>query len=163
MLHATGYMISVILDNIRSVYNVGSVFRTADGAGVSRIYLCGVTPTPTDRFGRARKDLAKVALGAEETVSWEHVLATLAAIEKCKQDGIRVVAVEQDSRAKDFASHSIEGDTAFVFGEETKGLSKEILDACDDIIEIPMHGQKESLNIATAAGIILFCLKETKK
>lgn len=149
----------VILDNIRSVYNVGSVFRTADGAGVSKIYLCGVTPTPTDRFGRARKDLAKVALGAEETVPWEHVPTTLAAIEKCKQDGVRVVAVEQDSRAKDFASFSAEGDTAFVFGEETKGLSKEILDACDDVIEIPMHGKKESLNVATAAGIILFNIR----
>jgi len=149
-------MVSVILDNIRSVYNVGSVFRTADGAGVSKIYLCGVTPLPTDRFERARKDLAKVALGAEKSVPWEHVATTAEAITTLKQKGTQIVAVEQDARAEDFKSFAPKGDTAFVFGEETKGLSKEILDACDDIIEIPMHGQKESLNVATAVGIILF-------
>lgn len=146
----------LILDNIRSVYNVGSIFRTCDAAGVSKIYLCGVTPAPIDRFGRARKDMAKVALGAEKNVPWEHVADTKVCIQNLKKENIRVVAVEQDARAENASAFSAPSPVAFVFGEETKGLQKDILDVCDDIIEIPMHGTKESLNVSVVVGIILF-------
>jgi tRNA G18 (ribose-2'-O)-methylase SpoU len=146
----------VILDNIRSTYNVGSIFRTCDGAGVSKIFVCGVTPAPVDRFGRVRKDIAKVALGAETSVPWEHVATTQEAIEKLKKENVRIVAVEQSEGAENFKKFSAPESVAFVFGEETKGLTQEILALCDDIIEIPMHGAKESLNVAVVAGIILF-------
>ncbi len=149
-------MVYVILDNVRSVHNVGSVFRTCDGAGVAKVFLCGITPTPLDRFGRVRKDVAKVALGAERAVSWEHVRDTLGCIEQLKHDGVTIVAVEQDTRAKNFKDFSASNPTAFIFGEETKGLSKDILEACDEVIEIPMCGEKESLNVSVAAGVVLF-------
>ncbi len=148
--------IFVILDNVRSVHNVGSVFRTCDAAGVSKIYLCGATPSPIDRFGRARKDLAKVALGAQNSVPWEHVPTTQEAIAMLKKEGVHIVAVEQDARAKNFKTFSYTAPTAFVFGEETQGLSKDILRVCDEVIEIPMRGRKESLNVSVAAGIVLF-------
>lgn len=155
----------VILDNIRSVHNVGSIFRTCDGAGVEKIFLCGVTPAPIDRFGRVRKDFAKVSLGAQHSVSWEHVASTREAIERLKKEGVHAIAVEQDARATPFLTFFKNSDisrmnrTAFVFGEETEGLSKEILDTCDGVIEIPMRGEKESLNVSVAAGIILFCVR----
>lgn len=146
----------VVLDNIRSVHNVGSLFRTCEGAGVSKLYLCGVTPSPKDRFGRIRTDIAKVALGTENLVPWEEVSDTATAILKLKQEGFVIVAIEQDARSKDFKTFVAKEKTAFVFGEETKGLSKEILDMCDEILEIPMLGEKESLNVSVSAGIILF-------
>ncbi len=147
---------SVILDNIRSVHNVGSIFRTADSAGVSKLYLCGTTPTPLDRFGRVRKDVAKVALGAEQTVPWEYMKTTAEAIEKVKSEGARVVAVEQSPNAISYKEFKQATNTAFVFGNETEGISKEVLAMCDTIVEIPMHGTKESLNVSVAVGIILF-------
>ncbi len=146
----------VVLDNIRSVHNVGSLFRTCEGAGVSKLYLCGVTPSPKDRFGRIRTDVAKVALGTENLVPWEEITDTKTCITKLKSEGYVIVAVEQDARSKDFKSFVQKEKTAFVFGEETKGLSYEILDMCDEILEIPMQGEKESLNVSVAAGIILF-------
>ena len=146
----------VILDNIRSVHNVGSLFRTCEGAGVSKLYLCGVTPSPKDRFGRVRSDIAKVALGTENLVPCEEITDTQTCITKLKSEGYVIVAVEQDARSKDFKSFVQKEKTAFVFGEETKGLSKEILDMCDEILEIPMQGEKESLNVSVSAGIILF-------
>jgi tRNA G18 (ribose-2'-O)-methylase SpoU len=148
--------IFVILDNIRSVHNVGSIFRTSEGAGVSKIYLCGVTPSPIDRFGRIRKDFAKVSLGTEKIISWESVSNTEDVIEKLKAEGVCVVAVEQDKCAKNIKEMLFSKPTAFVFGEETKGISKEILNKCDDIVEIPMYGTKESLNVSVVAGIVLF-------
>lgn len=146
----------VILDNIRSVHNVGSIFRTCDAAGVSKLYLCGVTPTPVDRFGRNRKDLAKVALGAEKNVTWEYVDTTNSVIEKLTRDGVRVIAVEQDPRSKPCTDISVQGPVAFVFGNEVGGVSDDVLAECDEVIEIPMKGKKESLNVSVAVGIILF-------
>ena len=146
----------VVLDNIRSVHNVGSLFRTCEGAGVSKLYLCGVTPAPKDRFGRDRSDLAKVALGTENIVPWEEASDTKTCITKLKNEGYVIVAVEQDARSKDFKTFEKKEKTAFVFGEETKGLTKELLDMCDEILEIPMQGEKESLNVSVSAGIILF-------
>lgn len=149
----------VILDNIRSVYNVGSIFRTCDAAGVSKIYLCGTTPTPIDRFGRARKDLAKVALGAETAVPWEHVSDTKEAISACKAEGGSVIAVEQAEDALDHRKLEVAGLVAFVFGNEVDGISQEIRNLCDQTIEIPMHGSKESLNVAVSVGVILFSMR----
>ena len=141
----------VVLHNIRSVYNVASVFRTADGAGVAKIYLVGVTPTPFDRFGNYRKDFSKVALGAEKTVKWEHFKNFGAVYKRLKSDGYEILAVEQDKRAIPYYSYKLNRDirqgtrdkietrlkatrymeeekTALVFGEETKGLPKSVLD-----------------------------------
>lgn len=146
----------VILDNIRSVHNVGSIFRTCDAAGVSKIYLCGTTPTPFDRFGRERSDIAKVALGAEKTVPWEYAENTADVVKRLKIEGFRLFGVEQYDGSIDYASVAYPKECAFVFGNEVDGVSLDVLVLCDEIIEIPMHGQKESLNVSVAAGIILF-------
>lgn len=150
----------VVLDNIRSIHNVGSIFRTADCAGVKKIYLCGTTPTPVDRFGRKRKDLAKVALGAEDSVSWKYFKTTEDAIKDLKSDKFEVVAVEQDKNSTNYLSYPLLSKTAFVFGREVEGVSTQILKQCDKIIEIPIYGKKESLNVSVTAGIILFCFLE---
>ncbi|HEY4526867.1 MAG TPA: RNA methyltransferase [Candidatus Paceibacterota bacterium] len=148
--------ISVLLHNIRSAHNVGSIFRTCDAAGVSRVYLTGYTPTPTDRFGRAQKDIAKTALGAERAVSWEYHKNPLAVIAKLHDEGRRIVAVEQNPHSIDYRKFQSKKPAVFIFGNEVRGISKSILNACDSIIEIPMHGKKESLNVSVAAGIVLF-------
>jgi len=148
--------IYLVLHNVRSTHNVGSILRTADGAGVERVYLCGCTPTPVDRFGRKRKDVAKVALGAEETVPWEQCVDTLALIVSLKEQGVRVVAVEQDERSIPYATLSLDQPIALVLGPEVEGLPQEVLDRCDTIVEIPMHGTKESLNVSVAAGVVLY-------
>ena len=147
--------ISVILHDIRSSENVGSIFRTADAAGVSRIYLTGYTPAPEDRFKRKNTKLSKAALGAEETVPWEHA-DILELISRLKKEGITVVAVEQAPRAHPYTDAPAGGAIAFILGNEVDGVPQDILDACDEIVEIPMHGKKESLNVSVAAGIILF-------
>jgi tRNA G18 (ribose-2'-O)-methylase SpoU len=146
----------VLLHNIRSAHNVGSIFRTADAAGVSRIYLTGYTPTPIDRFGRPQKEVIKTALGAEQTVPWEYHSNVASLIKKLKRDGVRIVGVEQDVRAKNYTSFKPSGPTVLVLGNEVRGISKPLRDMCDEILEIPMHGKKESLNVSVAAGIILF-------
>lgn len=149
----------VILDNIRSVHNVGSIFRTSDAAGVEKIYLCGTTPTPTDRFGRARNDLAKVSLGAEQSVLWEYVEHTTEIVQKLKDQGIKLFGVEQYEGSVDYTAVSYPKQCAFVFGNEVGGVSLDVLAECDEVIEIPMEGEKESLNVSVAAGIILFAAR----
>ena len=146
----------IILPDIRSVYNVGAVFRTADACGVSKIFLTGYTPTPEDRFGRPRKDIAKSALGAEKTVEWEYRESLENLIEELKDEGVETVAVEQDKNSVDYKKYKIEKNTAFIFGNEVDGLSKDILKKMDKIIEIPMVGKKESLNVSVSAGVVLF-------
>lgn len=160
--------IRVLLHDIRSVHNVGSMFRTSDAAGVSHLYLSGYTPTPVDRFKRPRKDLAKVALGAEQNIQWTALLAEespAALIKSLKKEGFTVVAVEQDARAMDYktvaANSAVSGKNAkvlLIFGNEVDGVSKELLALCDIVAEIPMAGQKESLNVAVSFGIALFRL-----
>lgn len=154
------HSVYLILDNIRSAHNVGSILRTADAAGVTRVYLCGCTPTPVDRFGRKRPDIAKVALGAEESVQWEHFEDTEELIGKLQGEGVCVVAVEQDERSIPYTDLSRNKPIAFVLGEETCGIGKETLARCDAVVEIPMVGKKESLNVSVAAGIVLFRLIE---
>jgi tRNA G18 (ribose-2'-O)-methylase SpoU len=151
-----GKDVRVILHNIRSAHNVGSVFRTADAAGVSRVYLTGYTPAPLDRFGRVQPDIAKTALGAEQTIPWESHENTVRLIGHLKKEGVQAVAVEQHPKATDYKTFTPAHKTAFIFGNEVEGLSDEVCKATDSIIEIPMRGTKESLNVAVAAGIILF-------
>jgi tRNA G18 (ribose-2'-O)-methylase SpoU len=146
----------LILQSIRSAHNVGAILRTADGAGVSKVYLCGYTPAPIDRFGRMRRDIGKVALGAEDTVPWEQVTDITALIHDLKREGVRIVALEQDERSVPYTSLTLDQPTAIILGEEVKGIPPSILDLCDLIVEIPMCGTKESLNVSVAAGVLLF-------
>ena len=156
MLEKNKKEIYVILPDIRSVYNVGAIFRTADACGVSKIFLTGYTPMPEDRFGRPRKDVAKSALGAEKTVEWEYKENLNDFIGELKEKGVDIVAVEQDKKSIDYKKLEIKKDTAFIFGNEVEGLSKDILNKVDKIIEIPMVGEKESLNVSVSAGVVLF-------
>ena len=170
----------VVLHNIRSVYNVGSIFRTADAAGVEKIILCGYTPTPLDRFGRERKDFVKVSLGAEKTVPWEYIKTFADAVEKLKKENYLIVAVEQDKKSVSLFDFKPPFDKtqgkpkplALVLGNEVRGLSKPALALCDKIVEIPMRRAmvrqahhprqtrqgKESLNVSVSAGVAMFAL-----
>ena len=145
----------LILHDIRSVYNVGAIFRTADAAGISKIYLTGLTPTPFDRFDRKRKDFAKTALGAEDSVPWEKKENIELLISNLKKDKFKIVAIEQAENSIDYKK--IKGQKlAIMMGNEVDGISEEILKKCDQIAEIPMRGEKESLNVSVATGIALF-------
>ncbi|MEK7569455.1 MAG: TrmH family RNA methyltransferase [Patescibacteria group bacterium] len=146
----------VILHNIRSAENVGSMFRTCDAAGVDKIYLTGYAPAPLDRFGRKRKDIAKSALGAEEFVEWESKKSLPALIRKLKQENFRIVAIEQDKNSIDYRKLKLREKNAFIMGAEVAGVPQNILKLCDVIAEIPMHGKKESLNVSVALGVVLF-------
>ena len=146
----------VIVHNLRSVYNVASIFRTADALGVDKIYLTGYSPTPKDRFGFWRKDFAKVALGAEKYLDWEHSPDIKKLIEKLKKEGVEIVALEQDPNSIDYKKYKIKKDFALILGNEPDGIESEILDLTDKIIEIPMRGQKESLNVAVAFAVAGF-------
>lgn len=145
----------LILDNIRSVANVGSLFRTADCLGVSRIVLIGITPAPIDRFGRKRKDFIKVSLGAEDAVRWEHAKEAEAAIGQLKEKGFEIIALEQTAGAEDVKNFGLTDKFALIVGNEVGGVSKEALDTADRVVEIPMMGMKESLNVSVAAGVVL--------
>ncbi len=151
--------IYLILHNIRSLYNVGSVFRTADAAGVKKIYLTGYTPAPVDRFGKIRPEIHKTALGAETTVKWQKYKDIGPLIAKLKKQKIKIVAAEQARNSIDYKKFKPRYPVVLIFGNEVRGLSKQILKKCDSVIEIPMHGKKESLNVSVSAGIILFSLK----
>ena len=150
------FSIAVLLHNVRSAHNVGSIFRTADAAGISRVYLTGYTPTPFDRFGRVQKDIAKTALGAETSVPCEYAKDPEAFLRRLRHDGWMIVGVEQDTRASNHHSFKCTQPTVFLFGNEVRGLSPGLRKKCDVLLEIPMHGTKESLNVSVAAGIILF-------
>lgn len=150
------HQVAVLLHNIRSAHNVGSIFRTADAAGVSKIYLSGYAPTPVDRFKRPQKEIAKTALGAQEFIPWEYVKNLRTHISKLKSDGWQIVGVEQDKRSRDYRAFKPQRPTLLIFGNEVRGLSRSLRNSCDDLIQIPMFGKKESLNVATTAGIILF-------
>ncbi|MEK7509858.1 MAG: RNA methyltransferase [Patescibacteria group bacterium] len=150
------HTVAVLLHNVRSAHNVGSIFRTADAAGVERIFLTGYTPTPRDRFGRTNKELAKTALGAEQYLPWEYARTPKTFLKKLKKEGSRVVGVEQDVWAVNYRTYTATTPTVFIFGNEVRGLSRALRGACDVLIEIPMRGKKESLNVSVAAGVILF-------
>jgi 23S rRNA (guanosine2251-2'-O)-methyltransferase len=153
----------LILNNIRSVLNVGAIFRTADAVGIDKIYLTGYTPAPIDRFGRHRQDFAKAALGAEKTVQWEQIDdgeddADINLIEKLQSDGFKIVALELDEKSVDYKNLEFSDDekVAVIVGNEVDGVSKNILNKVDVIAEIPMNGKKESLNVSVATGVLLY-------
>jgi 23S rRNA (guanosine2251-2'-O)-methyltransferase len=146
----------LILDNLRSVENAGSIFRTAEGLGVSKIYLIGTTPAPTDRFGRKRADFAKVSLGAEQMVEWGSRDSIVEVIEELKEQNFQIIALEQTKEAKNLNNFKAENHFALIVGNEVDGVSKQALELASDVVEIEMKGEKESLNVAVATGIALF-------
>ena len=150
----------VILHNIRSAHNVGSIFRTADGAGVSKIFITGYTPAPTDRFGRENAEITKTSLGATHTVPHEVTDDIMVVIKSLKETGVQIVAVEQTERAVEYTKMGQTGDVAFIFGNEITGVEEEILGVSDTHIQIPMSGAKESLNVSVCAGIVLFHFRD---
>lgn len=155
MTKKTKKQIAILLHDIRSTHNVGSIFRTSDALGVDSIYMSGYTPTPVDKYGRGRKDIAKVALGAEKTIKWEYAEDPKKIISKLKKEGFFVVAIEQDEKSIDYKKVKVRKPVLFVVGNEVDGVDKKILSLCDVIAEIPMKGEKESLNVSVAFGVAL--------
>lgn len=142
----------IVLDNIRSLNNIGSVFRTSDAFLIKKIYLCGITATPP------HKDIHKTALGSTETVAWEHVKDTIDLIDDLKTQNVQICAIEQAENAtplNDFKPDSNKT-YALVFGNEVKGVSQEVVTSSDHVIEIPQFGTKHSLNISVSAGIVIW-------
>ncbi len=150
--------LNLILHNIRSAHNVGAIFRTADGAGVDKIYLTGYTPAPVDQFKRPNGEIKKTALGAEETVAWEKQEDISELITELKKSGVQIWALEQADKSVNYREVKLTAPMALIVGNETEGIEPEILNLCDQVIEIPMRGIKESLNVAVATGIALFHL-----
>jgi 23S rRNA (guanosine2251-2'-O)-methyltransferase len=148
--------LAIILLDIRSVQNTASLFRTADCAGVSKIYLVGTTPTPIDRFKRERKDFTKISLGAEKTVPYEYVSSIETLLEKLKEEKYEIVALEQSPNSIDYKNYSLKGKAALILGTEVSGVPKEVLEKCNTVLEIPMRGEKESLNVSVAGAVAIF-------
>ena len=150
----------LVLHNIRSAHNVGSMFRTADGAGVSRVILSGYTPGPQDPRGKERQPFIKVSLGAEKIVPYSRAKVLSAALKKLKKEGHTIVALEQNKSSTSLFEYSPAKDEklAVVMGNEVRGINTQSLKHADHILHIPMQGQKESLNVGVAAGIALFTL-----
>ncbi len=148
-----------VLEDLRSVYNVASIFRTADTLSVDKIFLVGTSPAPTDRFGRERPDFAKVALGTQKTVPWEEVEDKTKMYSRLKSNNYLLCALEQDERSVDIRNFKAPENLAIIVGNEPNGVSKESLNAADKILEIPLFGQKESLNASVALAVAAFYLK----
>jgi 23S rRNA (guanosine2251-2'-O)-methyltransferase len=148
----------LLLADIRSVHNAGSIFRTAETLGISRIYCAGTTPSPVDRFGRKRQDFAKVSLGAEDMLAWEYAADAVVLAKKLKKEGYTLVALEQAAGSVDYKKIKASARTLIILGNEVDGVSKELLGLADIIAEIPQAGKKESLNVSVAAGIFLYRL-----
>jgi len=140
----------VVLDNVRSMHNVGSVFRTSDAFLIQSLHLCGYTPQPPHR------DIHKTALGATETVEWKYHNSTIDAIHYLKELGYTIMAVEQARGSISLDKYTPHAKLAVVFGNEVEGVAEDVLAICDGCIEIPQFGTKHSLNISVAAGIVLW-------
>lgn len=147
----------IVCHNIRSRENVGSIFRTSDAFGVSKIYLTGYTPTPP------HEKISKTALGAEKSVLWEKRKSVSALVEELKNKNIKIIALEQASRSVLLKKLKLRFPTALVLGNEVKGLSRSVLQSADAVVEIPMVGKKESLNVAVAFGIAAYHIVQAKK
>ena len=149
----------VILDNVRSLNNIGSVFRSADAFLVKSIYLCGITATPP------HKDIHKTALGSTDSVDWKYEGSTLSLVQNLKSKGIKILGIEQTENAIPLQSFKPEPEQlyAIIFGHEVKGIEQEVLNACDATIEIPQFGTKHSLNISVSAGIVFWDLFKKMK
>ena len=156
--------IVLIIHNVRSAANVGSMFRTADGAGVREIWLTGYTPLPVGSvqkyMTKAEKSLAKVALGAERFVVWQHSPTLRKVIVKLRASGYLLVGLEQDRRSVTLEMIDNSQPLALIVGNEARGLDKRILNQCDVIVELPMYGKKNSLNVSVACGIALYALRK---
>lgn len=150
--HAAKAPVVIVLDNIRSQNNVGSVFRTSDAFRIEKIFLCGITATPENR------EVHKTALGAEDAIDWEYRKDTLAAVEELKESGYLIFSVEQAENATSLEKFCIDPGHkyALVFGNEVKGVQQTVIDASDGCIEIPQFGTKHSFNIAVTVGIVLW-------
>lgn len=140
----------LVIPNIRSGHNVGAMFRTADGAGVDKIYLCGYSPCPP------HTQVDKVSLGAEKWVPWEYYKRPSALLKKLKKEGYNIVALEQGKNSQDIFAWKPKFPLALVVGNEKTGVSKSLLKYCDELKEIPMRGKKNSLNVSIAAGIAMY-------
>lgn len=142
----------IVLDNIRSLNNIGSVFRTADAFLIEKVYLCGITATPP------HKDIRKTALGATESVAWEYRESTLALIEEYNAKAYETIAVEQAEKAVMLNDFKIDSSKRYVlvFGNEVKGVAQDVVDVCRQVVEIPQFGTKHSLNISVSAGVVIW-------
>ena len=142
----------LVLDNIRTLNNIGSIFRTADAFLIEKIYLCGITATPP------HKDIHKTALGATDSVAWEHRESTLELVEELRALGYTTLAIEQAENATMLHSFHVENKQKYVlvFGNEVKGVAQEVVSACDQVLEIPQQGTKHSLNISVSAGVVVW-------
>jgi 23S rRNA (guanosine2251-2'-O)-methyltransferase len=149
--------VRIILDNLRSAHNIGSVFRTADAFLTDKIYLCGITACPPNR------EISKTALGATESVAWQYCENTLQAIEDCKAAGYQIVVIEQTTESVILDDFNPEGPVALVFGNEVNGVSDAVLPACDAAVEIPQFGTKHSFNVSVCAGIMLYAIQVKMK
>ncbi|MDP2302599.1 MAG: RNA methyltransferase [Ignavibacteria bacterium] len=155
LIHLTKKLpVYVILDNIRSNYNVGSIFRTSDGVMIEKLYLCGYTPHPP------KKEILKTALGATESVKWEYDKEAKDVIHSLKNEGIKIAALELTEFSKTYSEldHSV-FPMCLIVGNEISGVKQELLDLCDFSIEIPQYGIKQSLNVAVAYGVAIFDLR----
>ena len=142
----------IVLDNVRSAYNVGSIFRNSDAFLIKRICLCGITPTPP------HKEIRKTALGASESVDWLRYTNSIDCIEELKASGYYIISIEQTNKAIMLHNFSPQKDKkyAFVFGNEIKGVDQEIITKSDEVIEIPQYGTKHSLNISVSSGVVIW-------
>ena len=147
----------LLLHNIRSAYNVGAIFRTADAAGVSRMYLCGYTPTPENQ------KVLKTSLGAEKYVPWEKKTQTGRLIQELKSQGVNVAALEQTAASRDYRLFKPRYPLAVIVGHERQGVSRSILKRAESVWHIPMRGRKESLNVAVATGVFLYSIFSSKQ
>lgn len=152
----------LVLHNVRSAYNVGAVFRTADGAGVDHIYLTGYTPAPPDGtrlyMTKPERMIIKTALGSHEYVSWSQHAHFEDVAQDFKSQNVHIVALEQGAGSVDYRAYKPSGDMALVLGNEPVGIDPETLAWCETLVEIPMRGQKQSLNVSVAAGIAMYAL-----
>ena len=145
----------VVLDDVRSMYNVGSIFRTGDAFRIEAVYLCGISAQPP------HAEIHKTALGAEDSVEWEHVKDTMDAVRRLKESGYTIVSAEQtvDSVMLDTFVPEADKKYAVVFGNEVAGVSQEVVDASDFALEIPQYGTKHSLNVSVSMGVVLWHFK----
>lgn len=144
----------VILDNIRSLNNIGSVFRTADAFRIQHVYLCGITAKPP------HKDIQKTALGSTDSVSWSYAEQTIDVVKNLQSEGVEVIAIEQADKSTFLQDFEAKNDSTYavVFGHEVKGVSQEVVSQCDTVIEIPQFGTKHSLNISVSCGVVIWDL-----
>jgi tRNA G18 (ribose-2'-O)-methylase SpoU len=154
-------MLYVLANNIRSLYNVGALFRLADGAGVAKIYLTGITGAPYDdiKHQRQRRQIAKTALEGLDSVPWEYHESPLVLIGSLKRRGIHVVALEQTERSIPYAQADYRSPLCLVLGHETDGVDRSVLEQADSVIELPMYGKGKSLNVISSASVALYHIK----